>query len=447
MTSASILPLSTGGVLVASPNTSFREQVRRSLHRDQGPVQEVQGGADALVKLESGHWQLLFLDRRLNDLDVEELIEIIRLRHPGIEVVLLDSDSTAPFPSPDAVYSSWLNPAPTVAPAGRGATPTFGSIPSLSTTRVAQPIFSSEMVRRRISSGLEAVLPHLSPEYPQARTVAPLPGMIGNAEVMQKLYRLTRLVAPRMTTVMIAGATGTGKELVARAIHQVSARAAKPWAVVNCAAIPEALLESELFGHVRGAFTGAVQGYAGRIHLAQGGTLFLDEVGELPLSLQAKLLRFLDQKEVQRLGSSETLKVDVRVVAASNANLARCVDQGRFRDDLYYRLSAFPLELPTLAERTGDVLRLAEHFLQLVAAEERAPAVLEPRAAAMLEAHSWPGNVRELQQVIERASILAESRREILPEHIAFSSLRGTGVARRQENSAPVDAVCNPANR
>jgi len=141
-------------------------------------------------------------------------------------------------------------------------------------------------------------------------------------------------------------------------------RAAKPWAVVNCAAIPEALLESELFGHVRGAFTGAVQGYAGRIHLAQGGTLFLDEVGELPLSLQAKLLRFLDQKEVQRLGSSETLKVDVRVVAASNANLARCVDEGRFRDDLYYRLSTFPLQLPTLAERSGDVLRLAEYFLQ-----------------------------------------------------------------------------------
>ncbi len=446
MTTASIVPSRTGGVLVASPSTTFREQVRRSLHGDRGPIHEVQGGADALVKLESGHWQLLFLDRRLNDLDVEELIEIIKLRYPGIEVVLLDSDSTAAqFPSPDAAYSSWLNRSLAVVPAVRGAAPTFGSIPSLSTPKVAPPIFSSEILRRRISSGLEAVRSHLSAEYPQPRTVAPLPGMIGNAEVMQKLYRLTRLVAPRMTTVMISGATGTGKELVARAIHQLSARATKPWAVVNCAAIPEALLESELFGHVRGAFTGAVQGYAGRIHLAQGGTLFLDEVGELPLSLQAKLLRFLDQKEVQRLGSSETLKVDVRVVAASNANLARCVDEGRFRDDLYYRLSTFPLELPTLAERTGDVLRLAEHFLQgIAAAAGCAPAGLDPQAAAMLEAHSWPGNVRELQQVMERAYILAEGGHEILPEHFCFSPLRGT---RRQESSPQESPACSPANR
>jgi transcriptional regulator with GAF, ATPase, and Fis domain len=255
--------------------------------------------------------------------------------------------------------------------------------------------------------------------------------MVGDAEVMRRLYRLTRLVAPRMTTVMVSGATGTGKELVARAIHQLSARSSKAWAVVNCAAIPEALLESELFGHVRGAFTGAVQGYAGRIHLAQGGTLFLDEVGELPLSLQAKLLRFLDQKEVQRLGSSEALKVDVRVVAASNANLARCVDEGRFRDDLYYRLSAFPLELPRLAERAGDILRLAEHFLQgIAAASECCPAVLDGEAADMLEAHPWPGNVRELQQVMERASILAEGGHQIRAEHLYFSTVHRAGSAR-----------------
>jgi len=237
-----------------------------------------------------------------------------------------------------------------------------------------------------------------------------------------------------MTTVMVSGATGTGKELVARAIHQLSSRASKAWAVVNCAAIPEALLESELFGHVRGAFTGAVQGYAGRIHLAQGGTLFLDEVGELPLSLQAKLLRFLEQKEVQRLGSSEALKVDVRVVAASNANLARGVDEGRFRDDLYYRLSAFPLELPTLAERTGDILRLAEHFLRGIAAlSQCSPAGLDPRTAQLLEAHPWPGNVRELQQVMERASILAEGSRQIRPEHLYFSKVRRAGPANRAE--------------
>jgi DNA-binding NtrC family response regulator len=421
MTSAAIFPSIAGGVLVASPSTSLREQVRRSLQEERGPIHEVQGGADALVKLESGHWQLLFLDRRLPDLDVEELITIIKLRFPGIEVVLLDSGSNAPFPAKGAAYGSWLNLPNPAAPARRGTSPTMVSSPM-------------------VSSLIEEARPYLLPEPLPTRTVAPLPGMIGDAEVMQRLYRLTRLVAPRMTTVMVSGATGTGKELVARAIHLLSARASKPWAVVNCAAIPEALLESELFGHVRGAFTGAVQGYAGRIHLAKGGTLFLDEVGELPLSLQAKLLRFLDQKEVQRLGSSEALKVDVRVVAASNADLARCVEQGRFRDDLYYRLSAFPLELPALAERTGDILLLAEHFLHGIAAASGCrPAVLDGEAVDRLEAHSWPGNVRELQQVMERASILAEGGDQIRAEHLYFSTVRRAGRSREELASAGKD--------
>jgi len=419
MISAAIVPSIAGGVLVASPSTSLREQIRRSLQQDRGPIHEVQGGADALVKLESGHWQVLFLDRRLRDLDADELIEIIKLRFPGIELVLLDSDSDAPFAGPssgpisgkETAAGSWLNPPK-----------------ALVSSTEHRPAMAM------VSNVIDEARPHLLAEPSFARAVVPLPGMIGDAEVMQRLYRLTRLVAPRMTTVMVSGATGTGKELVARAIHQLSSRASKAWAVVNCAAIPEALLESELFGHVRGAFTGAVQGYAGRIHLAQGGTLFLDEVGELPLSLQAKLLRFLEQKEVQRLGSSEALKVDVRVVAASNANLARGVDEGRFRDDLYYRLSAFPLELPTLAERTGDILRLAEHFLRGIAAlSQCSPAGLDPRTAQLLEAHPWPGNVRELQQVMERASILAEGSRQIRPEHLYFSKVRRAGPANRAE--------------
>jgi DNA-binding NtrC family response regulator len=382
MTTASIWPSSAGGVLVASPNTFLREQVRRSLQEGRGPIYEVQGGADALVKLESGQWQMLFLDRRLPDLDAEELIEIIKLRFPGIEVVMLDSDGAPPFYEKSVVV--------------RGAE----SVPRNPATATAPDALASQP------------LP----------TVAPLPGMIGASASMQRLYRLVRLLAPRITTVLVTGATGTGKELVARAIHQFSPRAAKPWAVVNCAAIPEALLESELFGHVRGAFTGAVQGYAGRIHLAQGGTLFLDEVGELPLSLQAKLLRFLDQKEVQRLGSSEALKVDVRVVAATNADLEREVAEGRFRRDLYYRLAAFPIELPTLAERAEDIAPLAVHFLIELARAARGPVpALDPDAARQLQAHDWPGNVRELQQVMERAAILAEGALCIAPEHLYFS--------------------------
>jgi len=206
---------------------------------------------------------------------------------------------------------------------------------------------------------------------------------------------------------------------VARALHQLSPRAGRPLVTVNCAAIPEALLEAELFGYARGAFTGAVQASAGRIMAAQGGTLFLDEVGELPLSLQAKLLRFLDQKEVQRLGSAEAVSIDVRVVAATNADLEGRVEAGRFRRDLYYRLSAFPLELPPLAERSCDLAELAEHFLRRFTGPQGAPRV-GTQAMRRLESHPWEGNVRELQQVMERAAILAEGAGTILPAHLYF---------------------------
>ena len=374
---------SYGGVLVASPNTSFREQVRRSLDAGSGPVVEVNGGADALVELESGRWQLLFVDRCLPDLNADELIQIIKTRFPGIEVVLLDSNGmpmSHGWPRKLASLSSWLKPSALNEPGWDAASPP-----------------------EKATSGVEA-----------------LPGMIGRSEPMQRLYRLTRLVAPRHTTVLILGATGTGKELVARAIHQLSPRSTGPWVVVNCAAIPETLLESELFGYARGAFTGAVQSYAGRIHSAQAGTLFLDEIGELPLSLQSKLLRFLEQKEVQRLGSSDAVRVDVRVVAATNLDLTAQVEQGRFRRDLYYRLTAFPLELPTLAERRSDIRLLAEHFLRSLAGPSEAP-VLSVKANAKLGAYLWPGNVRELAQVMERALILAEGSREILAEHLYLS--------------------------
>ncbi len=366
-----------GGVLVASASASLREQVLLNLHDPPCQVHEASGGADALVKLEKGSWQLLFLDRRLPDLDAEELAEIIKHRFPGIEVIVLDSHSGHIFPA--AVKTRW-----------------------------------QQYIRPRVES-----------EEPGKEDSEPLPGMIGTAESMQRLYEMARLVAPRLTTVLITGDTGTGKELVARAIHQLSPRSARPFVVVNCAAIPETLLESELFGYARGAFTGAVQAYSGRIQVAQGGTLFLDEVGELPLGLQAKLLRFLDQKEVQRLGSPENVRVDVRVIAATNNDLAEAVEQGKFREDLFYRLAAFPLQLPSLRERVSDVRSLAEHFLSRIAAESHVPRLrLSSEVLRVLERHPWEGNVRELQQVMERAAILAGNSDLIQPQHLYFSKSR-----------------------
>jgi len=380
---------------VASASTSLREQVRHSLDGRRGPVQDALGGADALVKLESGHWQVLFLDRRLPDLDAEELIETIKRRFPGIEVVMVDSDGTVP---------------------------SFKALSAPSRGAALAGLSSPEAGRREPPPGAFSASPETEP----------LPGMIGQTGAMQRLYKLVRLVAPRVTTVLLLGPTGTGKELVARALHDLSPRAGRPFVVVNCAAIPEALLESELFGYTRGAFTGAVQASAGRIPAAQGGTLFLDEVGELPLSLQAKLLRFLDQKEIQRLGGTETLRVDVRVVAATNCDLEQKVEHGSFRRDLYYRLSTFPLELPALAERLADLEALAEHFLRRLADAGNPPGTgsapagplpaLSPQALRRLRSHPWRGNVRELQQVMERAAILTEGSGTILPAHLYFLS-------------------------
>ena len=385
-----------GGVLVASASLSLREQVRHSFNDRRWPVQEAMGGADALVKLETGNWQVLFLDRRVPDLDAEELTQIVQRRFPGLEVVMLDSENVHVLPV-----------------AGAGALRPHWRLKPLEIVPSAVVEITASLPCR------EAELELTAEAAPEA---APLPGMIGCTDAMRHVYRLARLVAPRLTTVLILGPTGTGKELLARALHRLSPRASRPFVVVNCAAIPETLLESELFGHTRGAFTGAVQASTGRILAAQGGTLFLDEVGELPVSLQAKLLRFLDQKEVQRLGSAEAVRIDVRVVAATNADLEQRVREGRFRSDLYYRLSAFPLELPPLSERVADILPLAEFFLRHLEPSGAAPLTLSPQAVRILEAHAWDGNVRELQQVIERAAILGDGASTVLPSHLYFFS-------------------------
>jgi transcriptional regulator with GAF, ATPase, and Fis domain len=275
----------------------------------------------------------------------------------------------------------------------------------------------------RIPRGLkEAVLPCLASPQAELKHPLPLPGMIGHSPSMQRVNRLARLVAARQSTVLLTGETGTGKELVARALHSLSPRSQRPFVVINCAAIPEALLEAELFGYNRGAFTGAFQSRLGRLQIAQGGTVLLDEVGDLPITMQAKFLRFLQEGEVQRLGSPDTLRVDTRVVAATNANLLKLVGEGRFREDLYYRLSVFPIEIDPLRLRREDIAPLCDHFLHFFCQEAKVPAkTVSPQAAHALEQYSWPGNVRELRQLIERAFILAEDRPELRADHFSLN--------------------------
>src|SRR4051812_3118808 len=236
-----------------------------------------------------------------------------------------------------------------------------------------------------------------------------LQGIVGSSRALRAVFDQVRIVAPTDSTVLIEGETGTGKEVVANAIHENSNRRSRPFIKLNCAAIPLGLLESELFGHEKGAFTGAVMQKLGRFEAANGGTLFLDEIGDIPLELQAKLLRVLQEQEFERLGSTHTRRVDVRVVAATNQNLAALVTEKQFRIDLYYRLNVFPISLPPLRLRPDDIMALVAYFVHKFSARmsKRISKVSKEALQAMKE-HPWPGNVRELQNVLERAVILTE---------------------------------------
>jgi len=391
--------------IVASPDSLLRKRVLQQLAARNCIAEEACGGAEALALIEEGACRTLFLDQFLPDLDTGELVAMIRTRHPQIEIRVLDSqrgkdgvgDDLGMCPDPSELFRLLQNSRAPCIP-----------------TELPDPLEDPELRLPASPGDIEA-----------------LPGMTGHSPSLRRVYRLARLVAPRQTTVLLTGETGTGKELVARALHMLSPRRERPFVIINCAAIPEPLLEAELFGYNRGAFTGAFQSRLGRIQLAQNGTVLLDEVGDLPLSMQAKFLRFLQEGEVQRLGSSDTLRVDARVIAATNADLPRLVKEGRFRDDLYYRLAVFPIELDPLRLRREDIAPLSRNFLDFFSQEARVPAkAFSPSAAGALEQYSWPGNVRELRQVIERAFILAEERRELRPEHFPW----GTGEFSSERN-------------
>ncbi len=258
---------------------------------------------------------------------------------------------------------------------------------------------------------LEAGNPVLLPERPEVQNEPWKELLVGNSRPMLELIEVIRLVGPRRCTSLITGETGTGKELVARALHMASPRSDLPMVPVNCAALPENLLEAELFGHVRGAFTGAQNNRVGRFEQAHRSTLFLDEVADLPLDLQAKLLRVLQEREIQRLGSSDTIRIDVRVIAACNIDLLERVRQGRFREDLYYRLNVVPIAVPPLRDRSSDIPTLVYHFIDRVARLEGiAPKIISRDATSALIDYDWPGNVRQLENAVEMAMILSGAR-------------------------------------
>lgn len=413
-------------VLLASADALLRQRLRDGLSGLRWQVREARGGAETMAQLEGGPTEALLLDHWLPDLEVKELAEQIGVLYPEMELLRIDGDrieggrrsprrqellhalrgalgsSRREYPTAEAVAAS---DAPAAA-RERTASGHLASGPSRA-VRPLTEVRPEGIDRDRRRSSIDV----------KSNGCMAIPELVGESAVMADLARTVRLVAPRSATVLIEGETGTGKEVVAQALHRLSSRAAKPFVVLNCAAIPEALLEAELFGHTRGAFTGAVQSRTGRIEAAHGGSLFLDEIGEMPIGLQAKMLRFLENGEIQRVGDNESLCVDVRVIAATHQDLETMANTGDFRLDLYHRLAVFPIDIPPLRERRGDIAALSEHFLARMGRTSPRKA-LSSEALDKLYGHDWPGNVRELAHILERASILAEDSPLILAEHI-----------------------------
>jgi DNA-binding NtrC family response regulator len=427
-------------VVLASADPALRQRLRDSLTGLRWRVHEAAGGAEALTLLEQQRSDALLMDGWLPDLEASELAGHIALLYPSVDVLSIDGGALTATRSAhrnellhalreaqEPVRSVISQSAAKTDTAAWNAAPR--SIPVCPSSAAAgkwvtldeidQPLPADVLITTRpalTGSGLTSKTTSNPKSASDPRNL-PISDLIGDGPGMRELTRLIRLVAPRNSTVLIEGETGTGKELVASAIHRLSSRAQKPLVVINCAAIPEALLEAELFGHTRGAFTGAVQSRIGRIEAAQGGTLFLDEIGELPLAVQAKLLRFLECGDIQRVGENEVTRVDVRIIAATHRDLEQRVVDGAFRLDLYHRLAVFPLDVPALRERIEDLPALAEHLLARLGADTPRKTI-SPDALQALADFDWPGNVRELAHVLERAVILAGETPQIAAEHI-----------------------------
>ena len=392
-------------VVVVSADAAMRHRLMEGLVQLRWSVRVAGGGAEAMAMIELEQPEALILDGWLPDLEVVEFAGYMTTNYPGMELLRVDGTASA----------------------GKARSPRRNEL--LHAIRVAQEFEVVERVDLPWAPQAEASVAHRFPPSGNLRLVrtpsVALPEMVGESAEMMELARMIRLVAPRTATVLIEGETGTGKEVVAKAVHRLSARAAKPFVVLNCAAIPESLLEAELFGHTRGAFTGAVTSRTGRIEAAHGGTLFLDEIGEMPMALQAKMLRFLECGELQKVGENDTVRVDVRVIAATHQELEQRAQEKTFRLDLYHRLAVFPLLVPALRDRMEDLPLLVEFFLEQMGNTSPRKGISD-EVMSQMRSYQWPGNVRELMHVLERAAILAEDRAVIGVEEIRLRVGRRT---------------------
>jgi two-component system response regulator HydG len=384
-------------LLVADDDPGLRESLERTLTREGYRVVLASDGRAALERMQAGGVDLILTDLKMPGLTGLELLRAAKAIAPDVDVVLLTAFGTvehAVSAMKEGAYDFLTKP------------------------------FRREQLLKLVAKALErrALINTNRELQRQLDALRGRGGVIGVSPAFRRMITLVEQVANSEATVLIQGESGTGKELVARMIHEGSSRRARPFVAVNCAALPETLLESELFGYEKGAFTGAAVRKEGRFELADGGTLFLDEVADLSAVTQPKILRVLQEGDFERLGGTKTLRVDVRVVAASNQDLAQMVRDKRFREDLYYRLNVITVTVPPLRDRHEDIHVLAEHFLRLYAAKNnRKLDGFTPEALERLESHQWPGNVRELENVIERSVVLARGTRigaEDLPTEV-----------------------------
>jgi DNA-binding NtrC family response regulator len=403
-------------ILIVDPETDFLEWAQRQLETSSTRVVTATAADEAFKRYTREEPDLLITETHLSPFSGLELLVKVRQRNPNAVVVL-----TSQFGTTQSVIESMK----------LGA---FDFIRKETLPFNLKVVVDAALKAQAEMKAATAMKAQLTVEEHQD-------SIVGKSPAMQQVFKMVGRVSHSDAPVMITGESGTGKELVARAIHHYSPRSGKPFVAINCAAIPEQLLESELFGHEKGSFTGATSQRVGRFEQCSGGTLFLDEIGDMPMPLQSKILRVLQDGEYSRVGGNDVLKSDVRIIAATNKNLELEVGERRFREDLFYRLNVVRIQLPPLRQRSEDIQPLAEYFLQKVATVKRLPRLrLSSDAARVLEAYPWPGNVRELENTIQRAVVLATSE-ILLPKDIPLGAALAQEIPTGETAGAPAGPV------
>ena len=405
-------------IMVVEDNETMRAGMVEVLKKDGHTVFEADWADSGLVHFQSKSVDLVITDYKMTGMDGLDLLKKIKKEYPSIEVIVITAFGTIELVVEAMKAGAW----------------DFISKPFSKDEILLKVNRLSEMIQERDKyHRLADENAYLRAEVDVRLNYGEI---VGESNAMKTIYETVKKVAESDSSVLIYGESGTGKELIARAIHYQSARKSSPFVRVNCGALAEGILESELFGHEKGAYTGAVRQKRGRFELADQGTLFLDEIGDIPLSTQVKLLRVLQEKEFERVGGEETIRVDVRILAATHRNLKKEVNQGTFREDLFYRLHILPMEIPPLRERKEDIPLLVNHFIQGIGSEMRKQELKISREAMdVLLAYNWPGNVRELENVIERAIVLSEQS-ELTTESFCFLMpvSEGTEIAEESMN-------------